>query len=81
MDPNNLTPDELRERIAQLERQLARVTKERDLFKQTVYNDLREAVPHTPITLEEAHELMSAPPGEESILDVIAEYKQELGLT
>lgn len=80
MDPNNLTPQELIERIAQLERQLARVTTERDMLKRTVYDDLRESVPYTPMTLDEARELMSAPQGEETILDVIAEYKKELGI-
>jgi hypothetical protein len=77
MNPTNGTPDDLRARIEQLERDLARVTTERDMFKKTVYDDLRESIPYTPMTLEEARELMTAPQGER-IVDIIAEYEKEL---
>lgn len=77
MNPTNGTPDELRARIEQLEQELARVKTERDMFKKTVYDDLRETIPYTPMTMEEARELMSAPQGER-ITDIIAEYEKEL---
>lgn len=77
MNPTNGTPDELRARIEQLERELARVKTERDLYKQSAYAEMMASIPYTPMTLEEARELMSAPQGER-LTDIIAEYEKEL---
>ncbi len=77
MNPTNGTPDELRARIEQLEQELARVKTERDLYKQSAYAEMMASIPYTPMTLEEARELMSAPQGER-LTDIIAEYEKEL---
>jgi CHASE3 domain sensor protein len=77
MNPNNPTPDELQARIRQLEDELARVKTERDLYKKSVYEEMMASIPYTPMTLEEARELMSAPQGER-LTDIIAEYEKEL---
>ncbi|MBL8864177.1 MAG: hypothetical protein KF873_00940 [Gemmataceae bacterium] len=77
MNPTHDTPEELRARIEQLERELARVKTERDLYKKTVYAEMMASIPYTPMTLEEAREMMAAPQGER-LTDIIAEYEKEL---
>ena len=77
MNPTGETPEQLKARIAELERELARVQTERDLYKQTVYTEMMASIPYVPITLEEARELMSAPQGER-LADIVCEFEKEL---
>ena len=77
MNPTGESPEQLKARIAELERELARVQTERDLFKHTLYPDLMVSDLYTPMTLEEARELMSAPQGER-IEDIVSELEKEL---
>ena len=77
MNPTGETPEQLKARIAELERELTRVRTERDLFKQTLYAELMASDPYVPMTLEEASELMSAPQGER-LVDIICEFEKEL---
>ena len=77
MNPTDETPEHLKARIAELERELARVQTERDLFKQTLYAELMASDPYVPMTLEEARELMSAQQGER-IEDIVSEFEKEL---
>ena len=77
MNPTGESPEQLKARIAELERELARVQTERDLFKQTLYAELMASDPYVPMTLEEARELMSAQQGER-IEDIVSEFEKEL---
>ncbi len=77
MNPNNPTPDELKSRIRQLESELAHVKTERDLYKQSAHAEMMASIPYTPMTLEEARELIAAPQGER-LSDIVAEYEKEL---
>ncbi len=77
MNPNNPTLDELQARIRQLESELARVKTERDLYRQSAYAEMMASIPYTPMTLDEARELMAAPQGER-LTDIVAEYEKEL---
>ena len=77
MNPTGESPEQLMARIAELERELARVQTERDLFKHTLYPELMVSDLYTPMTLEEARELMSAPQGER-IEDIVCEFETEI---
>ena len=77
MNPTGESPEQLMARIAELERELARVQTERDLFKQTLYAELMASDPYVPMTLEEARELMSAQQGER-IEEIVSEFEKEL---
>lgn len=66
-------------RIAELEAELARMTWERDMYR----DDANSYRPHpfaelpTP-NLADIHELMLEPQGGETIMDIIAEYERRL---
>lgn len=77
MNPNNPNPDELFARIRQLESEIEHLKRERDLYKAVSYADMMASIPYTPMTVEEAREMMSAPQGER-LTDIIAEYEKEL---
>jgi hypothetical protein len=68
------TPDELRSRIDALEKELTRVTTERDLYKESADAELAN-IPYTPMTEDEARNLIAAPQGER-LLDIAAEFER-----
>jgi hypothetical protein len=79
-DPEKPTIESLQREIAELRFQLARKTTEADLYRETVYDLYRDKIPFTPMTEEEARELMNTPPAPpgESLGDLIADLQREL---
>ena len=78
-DPERPTVEALQREIERLREQLARKTTEADIYRETVYDMVRGTYHFTPMTEDEARELMNTPPGGESIRDIIAEYERRLG--
>jgi len=78
-DPEKPTIEALQREIEKLRVQLARKSKEADIYRETVYDLYRDQFPYVPMTEEEARELMFGPRAEKSIADLIAEHEQQLG--
>jgi hypothetical protein len=78
-NPEPPSVEALQREIAHLREQLARKTTEATIYREAVYDMVRDKVSYTPMTEEEARELMKTPPGGESIPDIIAEYERRLG--
>jgi hypothetical protein len=79
-DPTPVPPtvEELQREIEQLRWQLARKTREADIHREAVHDFYRDQLAaYTPMTAEEARELMTAPRGEKSIADLLAELERE----
>jgi F0F1-type ATP synthase membrane subunit b/b' len=77
MENTNKNADE---RIAELEAELDRVRRERDVYEADAHSYRRQLIDEIPtITEAEAIEMMVASQSKESLHDIIAEYEAELG--
>lgn len=76
---NPINPDELIQRVADLEAQLKRVTMERDIYKETLKYPIRDSEPFVPPTEEELEDMVNGPRGE-PISQIIEELERELGV-
>jgi hypothetical protein len=65
-------------RIAELEAELARVTLERDIYKDGVRLYLGKDDPEYDLTPEEVEDMLHGPRGE-PLRDIVAEFERKLG--
>jgi predicted nuclease with TOPRIM domain len=66
------------DRLAELEAELARIKRERDMYKADVHRLRKAEIEELPpMTVEEVREMMAAPQGE-SFDSIIAEYQTRL---
>jgi hypothetical protein len=75
--PPQPTPDELRKRLDELERELSRTRAERDEFKASTYELLGKVFPFVPPTAEEIHDMLYGPRGQ-PIIEIVEEYERKL---
>lgn len=79
-DPVPPTVEALQRELEELRFQLARKTREADIYRETVYDLYRDKFPYVPMTEDEARELMNTPPSPpgESIREILEEYERRL---
>lgn len=77
-NPDPPTVEALQREIAHLREQLARKTTEAQIYREAVYDMVRDKVSYPPMTEDEARELMNTPPGGETLGDIIAELEREI---
>ena len=75
--PADETPEQLRERIKELERRIAGLTFENDGLKAIAYPILMKDFPDKPLTEEEVHDMFHGPRGK-GVLAIIDELQREL---
>lgn len=71
------TPEELRKRLDELERELVKMRAERDEFKASTYELLGQVFPYIPLTPEEVEDMLHGPRGR-PIIEIIEEYERGL---
>lgn len=76
-DPVPPTVEALQREIEHLRWQLARKTTEADMYRETVYDWLREKMTEPPLTEDEIRVLLLQPRGETSLADLLAELERE----
>lgn len=72
-----MSPDDAERRIRELEDQVRRLKTESAIYKETVYDLLRNAVPRELPSEEELERLVAAPEGR-PIADILDELEREL---
>lgn len=71
-------PDDQARRFAELERELAKVRAERDLYRESTNSLMTRFIPWEPFTEEELHDMLHGPRGQ-PIREYVAELERELG--
>lgn len=70
-----MTPEEATRRIAELEEELRRERREKEMYKATVYTFWEHVIPEEPLTEEELHRMLTDTNGT-PIRQIIAELER-----
>ena len=76
-NPTSAEVEQLRQQIAELQKQLETTRAQRDEFKSMAYEMLEKLDPYVPPTPEELQDMLHGPRGQ-SILEIVAEFEKEL---